>query len=76
MIDDALYLATRRSDSNPDHHLWNNNRTWWLHFTLRNVSGAKTRHRVSLRTRDLETARASRDRILTALRAKSGRIAT
>ena len=22
-----------RIGSNPNHHLWNNNGTWWLHYT-------------------------------------------
>ena len=69
-------LAIRRTASNPNHHLWNNNGVWWLHFTLRSITGeSKKRHRTSLKTRDLEKARAKRDRILTALHAKSGNIA-
>ena len=70
------HLATRRTKNNPNHHLWNNNGVWWLHFTLRAVTGeSRKRHRVSLKTRDLEKARAKRDRILTVLHAKSGNIA-
>lgn len=68
-------LATRRTDSNPNHHLWNNHGTWWFHFTLRSSTGTKKRHRISLKTPDLETARASRDRILAAIQANSGKIA-
>ena len=27
-------LAIRLDPANPDHHLWNNNGTWWCHFTI------------------------------------------
>jgi hypothetical protein len=69
------HLANRRTKSNPNHHLWNNNGTWWLHFTLHSDTGNKKRHRFSLKTPDLESARRKRDRILTAIQANSGRIA-
>lgn len=68
------HLATRRT-ANPNHHLWNNNGTWWCYFTLRSAAGDSKRHRISLQTPDLETARRKRDRLLTALHAKSGQIA-
>ena len=68
-------LATRRTGSNPDHHLWNNHGTWWCYFTLRSAMGETKRHRISLRTHDLEIARRRRDRILNDLHAKSGNIA-
>jgi hypothetical protein len=70
-----LHLATRRTDHNPNHHLWNNNGTWWLHFTLRSTAGESIRHAYSLKTPDLESARRKRDRILTAIETKSGNIA-
>ena len=69
------HLANRRTKSNPNHHLWNNNGTWWLHFTLHSNTGTRKRHRFSLKTPDLESARRKRDRILTAIQANSGRIA-
>jgi hypothetical protein len=69
------HLATRRTDTNPNHHLWNNNGTWWLHFTLHSDTGTKKRHRISLKTPNPESARRKRDRILTAIEAKSGKIA-
>jgi hypothetical protein len=71
----SLRLATRRTDTNPNHHLWNNNGTWWLHFTLHSDTGTKKRHRISLKTPDPESARRKRDRILTAIETKSGNIA-
>jgi hypothetical protein len=27
-------LAIRLNPGNPDHHLWNNNGTWWCHYTV------------------------------------------
>ncbi len=75
MPKENLRLATRRTGTNPDHHLWNNNGTWWCYFTLRSAAGGSKRHRVSLKTQDLETARTKRDRFLLAIRTASGRIA-
>jgi hypothetical protein len=72
---DTHHLATRRTGKNPNHHLWNNNGTWWLFFTLHSVSGGSKRYRRSLKTRDLETARRRRDGILRDLHARSGHIA-
>jgi hypothetical protein len=67
--------VTRRTDSNPNHHIWNNNGTWWCYFTLRSQASGSKRHRISLRTRDLGAARAKRDRVLGAVSAHTGRIA-
>ena len=30
----AMQLAIRVQDGNPDHHLWNNNGTWFVHYTV------------------------------------------
>jgi hypothetical protein len=70
-----LHLATRRTDHNPNHHLMNNNGTWWIRFTLRSTAGESIRPAYSLKTPDLESARRKRDRILTAIETKSGNIA-
>ena len=32
--DPKVQLAIRVDESNPNHHLWNNNGTWWLHYTV------------------------------------------
>lgn len=69
------HIANRRTKNNPNHHLWNNNGTWWLHFTLHSATGTRKRHRISLKTPDLDAARRKRDRILTAIEANSGKIA-
>ena len=64
-------LSLRVNRGNPDHHLWNNLGTWWLHYTL-HLSGYTTRRiRKNLRTRDLDQARTLRDELLANLEAKS-----
>ena len=70
-----LRLAIRVSRDKADHHLWNNNGTWWFHFTVRSDQGVSKRIRHSLKTTDIEKARSKRDRILNALIQASGRIA-
>ncbi len=52
---------------NPDHHLWNNHGTWFIHYTVHPTPFTKERVRRSLGTKDLHAARARRDRIFTAL---------
>lgn len=49
---------------NPNHHLWNNNGTWWLHVTILHRGIRQERLRRSLRTRSLELARLRRDRFI------------
>jgi hypothetical protein len=53
----TIQLSLRTDARNPDHHLWNNNGTWWCHFTL-HTSGA-TKHR--------NVARVRRDNLLSTL---------
>jgi hypothetical protein len=48
---------------NPDHHIWCNNGTWFLHLTLE-WQGRRRRLRTSLKTKDVAEARARRDRFL------------
>ena len=71
----SLRLVTRRTDTNPNHHLMNNNGTWWIRFTLRSTEGESIRPAYSLKTPDLDAARRKRDRILAAIETKSGNIA-
>jgi hypothetical protein len=54
-------LPLRISGDNPNHHLWNNNGIWWLHYTVYPTAYTSERVRRSLRTRSLEIARARRD---------------
>ena len=57
-------LAVRVDHSNPNHHLWNNNGTWWCHYTLHQPDSTKLRVRRSLGTADVAEARARRDALL------------
>jgi hypothetical protein len=53
-----------RIGSNPNHHLWNNNGTWWLHYTEHLPDYTKHRVRRSLHTHNVRAARAIRDVLL------------
>jgi hypothetical protein len=46
---------------NPNHHLWNNHGTWFLHYTVHPTPFTKERIRRSLGTKDVEVARERRD---------------
>ena len=56
--------AIRIDDSNLNHHLWNNNGTWWIHYTIYPTPVTAERIRHSLKTRNLSKARHLRDQIL------------
>lgn len=61
-------LPSRISRQNPDHNLWNNHGTWWVHFTLHHRhTNTSERIRLSLKTGSVETARIRRDKILSAV---------
>lgn len=62
-------LPLRISDGNPNHHLWNNNGVWWLHYTVYPTAVTAQRIRKSLRTRSLDIARERRDRAFRDLKA-------
>jgi len=51
---------------NPDHNIWNNNGTWWCHYTVHDSNKTARRVRVSLETKDINEARRRRDAILNA----------
>lgn len=51
----------RITADNPNHHLWNNHGTWFLHYTVHPTPFTKERIRRSLGTKDLELARSRRD---------------
>jgi hypothetical protein len=57
-------LSIRTETSNPFHHLWNNNGTWWCHYTLHLPDHTKRRVRKSLHTSDSSIARVLRDSLL------------
>jgi len=46
---------------NPNHHLWNNHGTWFLHYTVHPTPFTKERIRRSLGTKELAVARDRRD---------------
>ncbi len=64
----TLKLAVRIAAGNPDHHLWNNNGTWWFHCTVHLPDYTSRRIRRSLGTRDGALARRRRDNLLAGLK--------
>jgi hypothetical protein len=61
----------RIAADNPNHHLWNNHGTWFLHYTVHPTPFTKERVRRSLGTKDLETARSRRDAFFAAFAGKN-----
>ena len=61
-----MKLVTRPNKiaKNPNHNLWNNNGTWWIHYTLHLPNYTSKRIRNNLGTDDIITARMKRDMIL------------
>ncbi len=59
-------FSIRILSGHPNHHLWNNNGTWWCHYTIHRPDFTKQRVRISLDTCDPREARAKRDAILAA----------
>ena len=57
-------LSLRTNPENPNHHLWNNNGTWFIHYVVHPTPFTKERIRKSLGTKSLVEARAKRDAIL------------
>ena len=48
----------------PDHHMWNNNGSWWAHYSVTRMRGRSKRVRVSLCTKSRKVARQRRDQLL------------
>jgi hypothetical protein len=59
----VAFPSIRVDQSNDTHHLWCNNGTWWLHYTV-HFDHRVRRIRKSLRTRALGKAIALRDQHL------------
>jgi hypothetical protein len=59
-------LSLRVNEANRRHHLWNNNGTWWIHYTLHFADYTAQRIRRSLKTSELEEAIRQRDAIIEA----------
>ena len=65
-----------RIGNNPNHHLWNNNGTWFLHYTVYPTPFTKERIRRSLGTKDVEVARQRRDAFFRHLTGQAGGAST
>jgi hypothetical protein len=61
MTSQPEHSGIRIAADNPNHHLWNNHGTWFLHYTVHPTPFTKDRVRRSLGTKDLELARSRRD---------------
>ena len=57
-------LSLRTHPRNPNHHLWWNNGTWWLHATVHRPDFTKQRLRLPLETKHVGLARTRRDAVL------------
>jgi len=57
-------LSLRVDETNPDHHLYCNNGTWWMHYTTHPDALTAKRVRRSLKTKCVQRARSLRDAIL------------
>ena len=58
---DPIELAIRVDSANPNHHLWNNNGTWFIHYTVHEADFTASRIRSSLGTKSVTEARRRRD---------------
>jgi len=70
MTSTAEHAGIRIAAGNPNHHLWNNHGTWFLHYTVHPTPFTKERIRRSLGTKDIDIARARRDAFFSHLGAK------
>ena len=61
------FLSARIDDENELHHLWLNNGSWWVHYTL-HFANRKRRIRRSLKTSDVRIAIARRDELFDHIR--------
>ncbi len=57
----------RKKTTGPDHHIWDNNGTWWAHFSITRRRGRSKRVRLSLCTKSKKVARQRRDQLMKAL---------
>jgi hypothetical protein len=65
--------SIRIREENPDHHLWNNHSTWFLHYTVHPTPFTKERIRRSLGTKDVVVARQHRDAFFARLAAETSK---
>ncbi len=57
-------ISVRLDPDCPNHHIWNNNGTWFIHYVIHPTPLTKKRVRCSLRTKDVQEARRLRDAFL------------
>ena len=57
-------LAVRILPGHRNHHLWKNNGTWFVHYTLHLADYSKRRIRESLGTKSLTEARRKRNLVI------------
>jgi hypothetical protein len=55
------HTSIRIDTQNPNHHLYDNNGTWWIHYTVYPSLVTTQRFRQSLKTKDVVLARQRRD---------------
>jgi hypothetical protein len=63
-LPEGCALSLRTQTANPNHHLWWNNGTWWLHATVHRPDYTKQRLRLPLETKNVGLARSRRDAVL------------
>ena len=66
----GIAAGIRINPHNPNHHLWDNNGTWFVHYTVYPTPVTAERIRRSLGTRCLEEARRRRDELFAQLRGR------
>ena len=69
MTTQPITISRRQKTTGPNHHLWNNHGTWWLHATIHRPDFTSHRVRLNLKTSDITTARQKRDDVLARLSA-------
>lgn len=72
IIQKSNTVSLRIDPENPDHHLYVNNGTWWVHYTRHMPDYTVKRVRRSLRTKDRIVARLRRDHLIEALLKERG----
>ena len=63
IIQYQIELAVRIDPENSDHHIYNNNGTFWIHYTEYPTPITAERVRKSLKTKDIKVARRRRNEI-------------
>lgn len=61
--EEVFGYGIRIDHDNPDHHVWDNNGTFWLNYVVYPTRATAERRRVSLKTKLPQEARSRRDQI-------------